>query len=188
MNITSVQFIKGIVEDDAIMDNGTPQIAFIGRSNVGKSSLINALTKSDISRISSKPGSTAEINFFLINREVYFVDLPGYGFARASGEARDKLGNLIHSYLFNNVYTQKKVVMIVDINVGMTDKDIVMFQDLKKHNKNIVLVLSKVDRITQKDFNKNIKEIEKITGDQPLFQISAKKGTGIKELTEVLLG
>lgn len=187
MNITSVQFIKGIIEDDAIMDNGTPQIAFIGRSNVGKSSIINALTKSEISRISSKPGSTAQINFFLINREVYFVDLPGYGFARASGEERDKLGNLINSYLFNTVYTQKKVVMIVDINVGMTDKDIVMYQDLKKHNKSIVLVLSKVDKITQKDFHKNLKQIEKITGDQELYQVSSKKGTGIIELRDIIL-
>lgn len=187
MKITSVRFIKGIVKDDPIMDSGTPQIAFIGRSNVGKSSLVNALTKSTLSRISSFPGRTAEINFFLINESVYFVDLPGYGFAQASHEAREKLNNLINSYLFNKVYQQKKVVLIIDINVGMTDKDIAMFEDLKNANKNIVIVLNKVDKITQKDFHRKITEIGEITGDAPLFQISAKKGTGIAELVEELL-
>ena len=179
--------MKGLVGDDPIMDDGIPQIAFIGRSNVGKSSLINALTKSTISRISSFPGRTAEINFFLINNSFYFVDLPGYGFAQASHEAREKLSNLINSYLFNKVYKQKKVVLIIDINVGMTDKDIMMFEDLKKANKNIAIVLSKVDKITQKDFHKNIKQIETITGDYPLFQVSEKKDVGIDELVDELL-
>ncbi len=187
MKITSVKFIKGLVGDDKIMDDGTPQVAFIGRSNVGKSSLVNALTKSSISRTSSTPGRTAELNFFLVNDSVYFVDLPGYGYAKVSFAMRDKLINLINSYLFNKVYTQKKVVLIIDINVGMTDKDIVMFEDLKKANKNIVLVLSKVDKITQKDFHKKMKEIEMITGDTPLFQVSAKNKVGIDELVEELL-
>ena len=100
MKITSSVFIKGIVEDDEIMDDGIPQVAFIGRSNVGKSSLVNALTKSKLSRISSSAGSTQQINFFLINKSIYFVDLPGYGFAKASNEDRNKIGNLINSYPF----------------------------------------------------------------------------------------
>ncbi len=187
MKIESVQFVKGLVGDDPIMNNGIPQIAFIGRSNVGKSSLINALTKSSISRTSSTPGRTAEINFFLVNKSVYFVDLPGYGFAKVSFAMKDKLSSLINSYFFNDVYTQKKVVLIIDINVGMTDKDIMMFEDLKKANKNIVLVLSKVDKITQKDFHKNMKEIQKITGDLPLFQISSKNKIGIDALVDELL-
>lgn len=187
MKIESVQFVKGLVQDDAIMNNGIPQIAFIGRSNVGKSSLINALTRSAISRTSSTPGRTAEINFFLVNKSVYFVDLPGYGFAKVSFAKKDELASLINSYLFNDVYTQKKVVLIIDINVGMTDKDIMMFEDLKKANKNLVVVLSKIDKITQKDFHKNMKQIENITGDIKLFQISSKNNIGINELIEELL-
>jgi GTP-binding protein len=187
MKITSSRFIKGIVEDNKIMDDDIPQIALIGRSNVGKSSLVNALTKSAISRVSSFPGRTAEINFFLINESVYFVDLPGYGFAQASHEAREKLANLINSYLFNSVYKQKKIVLIIDINVGMTDKDSSMFNDLKKHGKDIVLVLSKVDKISQKDFHKNMKAIEMITGDTKLFQCSSKSGVGIEALIDELL-
>ena len=187
MNIESSQFIKGIVQDDQIMNDGIPQVAFIGRSNVGKSSLINALTKSKLSRVSSNPGSTGEINFFLINNDTYFVDLPGYGFAKASNARRDRLSNLIRSYLFNDVWAQKKVVLIVDINVGMTDKDIQMYNDLKDHNKNIVVVLSKVDKIKQSDFHKNIREIEKTTGDRKLFQISSEKKIGIQELIDEIL-
>jgi GTP-binding protein len=188
MKISHVRFVKGLVGDDPIMNDGIPQIAFIGRSNVGKSSLVNALTKSAISRTSSTPGRTAEINFFLVNNDTYFVDLPGYGFARVSHEKRDVLADLIDSYLFNRIYTQKKVVMIIDINVGMTDKDIAMFEALKNHEKNLVIVLSKVDKITQKDFHKNMKEIEKIIGDIPSFQVSSKKGVGIDALVDELLG
>lgn len=187
MNPLSARFIKGIVKDDPIMDDGLPQIAFIGRSNVGKSSLINALTKSKVSRISSSAGSTREINFYLVNKSFYFVDLPGYGFARASGATRDKLSNLIQSYLFNGVYLQKKVVLVIDINVGMTEKDIAMFENLKEHGKNIVIVLGKVDKITQSDFHRKITEIEKITEGYQLFQVSSKKGTGIDVLISELL-
>lgn len=187
MDIQSAQFIKGIVEDDEIMNNGLPQVAFIGRSNVGKSSLINALTKSTLSRVSSQAGSTQQINFFLINRSLYFVDLPGYGFARASNETRDKLSSLIHSYLFNDVYTQKKVVLIIDINVGMTDKDIRMFEKLVEHTKDIIIALSKVDKITQSELHRNLSAIKKITMDCPLFLFSSKKGTGIGAISDEIL-
>jgi GTP-binding protein len=187
MNIVSSRFIKGIVQDDPIMNDGIPQVAFIGRSNVGKSSLINALTKSKLSRVSSNPGSTGEINFFLINNDTYFVDLPGYGYAKASNSKRDKLHNLIQSYLFNDVWTQKKVVLIVDSNVGMTDKDIAMYNDLKAHNKTIVLALSKVDKPKQSDLHKNIHEIQKITGDQKLFPFSSEKKIGVEKLIDEIL-
>jgi GTP-binding protein len=187
MDIQSAQFIKGIVQDDEIMNNGLPQVAFIGRSNVGKSSLINALTKSTLSRVSSSAGSTQEINFFLINRSLYFVDLPGYGFAKASNTTRDALSSLIHSYLFNDVYVQKKVVLIVDINVGMTDKDILMFEKLVQHKKDIIIALSKVDKITQSELHRNLTSIKKITGDCPLFLFSSKKGTGVSAIiTEII--
>ncbi len=186
MNITSVRFIKGLVSDDKIMNDGIPQIAFVGRSNVGKSSLINALTKSAISRTSSVPGRTAQINFFLVNEDTYFVDLPGYGYAKASFEERDKLANLINSYLFNRVYTQKKVVLIIDANVGMTEKDKEMFNELAGFGKDLVVVLSKVDKVTQKDFHKNMKQIQEVTGDMELFQISSEKKIGIQELLEEL--
>jgi GTP-binding protein len=188
MKIISTRFIKGIVQDDKIMDDGTPQVAFIGRSNVGKSSLINALTKSKISRTSSTAGRTQEINFFSINGSIYFVDLPGYGYAKISDEVKGKLSNLMSSYLFNEVYTQKHIVLIVDSTVGMTDKDIGMFENLREHHKNIVIVLSKKDKATQSILHKTLSQVKTIVGSEYLiFPISSTKGTGIDELVAELL-
>ena len=101
MKITSAKFVKGVVGPDEALRDGTPQIAFIGRSNAGKSSLLNSLTNSKKLAITSKtPGRTKEINVFLINGTHYFMDLPGYGYARAGGDTLQKLSDLIFWYLF----------------------------------------------------------------------------------------
>ena len=102
-------FVKGIVGPDESLDDGKPQIAFIGRSNVGKSSVINSLTRTKgLARTSSLPGRTREIILFLINKSVYFVDLPGYGFATGSKAEQEKIQLLIYWYLFDSPYTQKR--------------------------------------------------------------------------------
>jgi GTP-binding protein len=183
MKITSTKFIKGIVGDDSILADGIPQIAFVGRSNVGKSSLINTLTQSSASRTSSFPGRTQEINIFLINDTYYFVDLPGYGFARASGLGREKIGELIDSYLFNSIYTQKKVVMIIDATVGMTEKDILMFNELISHDKDFIIVANKIDKLTQSEYHKKITELKKMAGDiYPIIPFSNKTKKGLDTL------
>lgn len=182
MKITSAKFIKGIVGDDDILASDIPQIAFIGRSNVGKSSLINILTKSKISRTSSFPGRTQEINIFLINDSYYLVDLPGYGFARSSGLGREKIGELIDSYLFNSIYKQKMIVLIIDANVGMTEKDILMFNELNNYNKEFIIVANKIDKMTQSEYHKKFTEIKKIIKEHPLFPFSTKKQNNIDDL------
>lgn len=187
MKILQARFVKGIVQDDTVMEDGVPHIAFIGRSNVGKSSLINALTNQKVSRTSAQAGSTREINFFLINNDTYFVDLPGYGYARASHETKEKLKNLINSYLFNTVYTQKKVVLIIDCKVGMTDNDITMFNDLVSAKKNLVIALSKADTVTQSQMHHSLVAIRNITGDYPLFPFSSKDGKGVGLLVDAIL-
>lgn len=184
MKITSSKFVKGIVGDDDILADGTPQIAFVGRSNVGKSSLINAITNSRVSRTSSYPGSTQEINIFLINNTHYLVDLPGYGFARASGAGREKIGELIDSYLFNSIHNQMKIVLIVDANVGMTERDVTMFEELERYNKNFIIVASKIDKMTQSEYHKKITELEGIVGPHTLIPFSSKKRVGIDELID----
>jgi GTP-binding protein len=187
MKISSVRFIKGIVQDDDLMNDGIPQVAFVGRSNVGKSSLINALTNTKISRVSQEAGHTRELNFFLINDNTYFVDLPGYGFAKVSGAERNKLNNLIESYLFNRVYTQKKVIMIIDSNVGMTDKDVEMFNNLVSHGKDLIVALSKIDKLTQAEFHRNVSAVKKIIGDAKMVVFSSKSGKGVDELVNEIL-
>lgn len=187
MKIESTRFIKSIVSDDAIMEDGIPQIAFVGRSNVGKSSLINSLTGTELSRTSSFPGRTAQINFFLVNDSVYFVDLPGYGFAKTSGAKREEMSNLISTYLFNRVYKQKKIVLIIDANVGMTKQDVEMFEELQAHKKDFIIALSKVDKLSQSEAHHNIVAIKKITGDTELFEFSSKTKKGIDKLVEAVL-
>lgn len=184
MKITSTKFTKGLVGDDSILADGIPQIAFIGRSNVGKSSLINILTSSNVSRTSSFPGRTQEINIFLVNNSFYLVDLPGYGFARASGLGREKIGELIDSYLFNSIYTQKKIVLIIDANVGMTEKDILMFNELKNHQKDFLIIANKIDKMTQSEYHKKMIEIKKITEDYDIIPFSTKTKKGLESLSD----
>ena len=100
MEIQSAEFVRGIKGTDPILNSGLPQIAFVGRSNVGKSSTLNALlNRKDLVAVSKKPGKTTEINFFLVNEKIYFVDLPGYGYARAGSKKREKIKKLIVWYL-----------------------------------------------------------------------------------------
>src|SRR5579864_4839283 len=113
MNITSAKFVKGVVVDDEVLNDGVPQIAFIGRSNVGKSSVINSLANQNgLAKTSSFPGRTQQINIYLVNKSFYLVDLPGYGYAKASKAEQEKLQQLIYWYLLGSDYEQKKVLLI----------------------------------------------------------------------------
>ena len=115
MNITSASFVTGIIGTDPILKEKHPQIAFVGRSNVGKSSVINSLVmRKDLVKSSSMPGKTREINFFLINKAFYFVDLPGYGFARMGAKGAEKIRKLILWYLGSGEARVKLVVLIID--------------------------------------------------------------------------
>jgi len=184
MKIVSKKFVKGIVNDDDILGNKIPQIAFIGRSNVGKSSLINTITNSKLARTSSFPGRTQEINLFLVNNAFYLVDLPGYGFARTSGLGRQKIGELIDSYLFNSLYTQKLVVLIIDANVGITESDISMLRELETNEKNFVVVANKIDKMNQSQRYNKIKEIKEIVGNHLVIEFSSNKKIGVKALSK----
>lgn len=186
MEIKSAIFVKGIVGDDEILNDKLPKIAFVGRSNVGKSSLINALTHTKISRTSSYPGSTQQINAFLINKLFYLLDLPGYGFARGSKLGREKMGDLIHSYLFNPHYIQKKVVLVIDANVGFTDKDLSMLEDLKSFPKEFFIAASKIDKIKKSEYAKKLRELQEVAGPYPILPFSSTKKTGLKAVMNAI--
>ncbi len=188
MNITSAQFIKGIIGTDDILDDGKAQVAFIGRSNVGKSSVINSLTnQKGLARTSSTPGRTQEINLFLINNSFYLLDLPGYGFTKVSRQLREKLEKLINWYLFNSSYTQKKVVLIIDAYIGLQDNDLDMLRSLEEHEKNIIVVANKVDRIKKSELQSQLQTIRDIVGSHPLIPYSAEKKIGAGELLNELM-
>lgn len=180
--------MRGITDDDEILGNDIPQIAFIGRSNVGKSSVINSLTGvGGLARTSSLPGRTQEINLFLINNKFYFVDLPGYGFAKIGNESREKISDLINNYFFHSLYKQKKVVFIIDAYVGLTDKDLGMLRTLEEHEKDIIIVANKVDKLKNSEFKKQLKKIEDMTVGHTIIPYSSKEKTGIKELLREIL-
>jgi GTP-binding protein len=188
MEITSAKFVKGINGSDPILDGGFPQIAFIGRSNVGKSSVINSVTgQKDLAITSSFPGRTRQINLFLINNSVYLLDLPGYGFAQASHEVREHLFKLIDWYLFKSTYQQKRVVFIIDANVGPTDKDLEMLQALEEFNKNVVIVANKIDKIKKSKYSGRLQEIKDLVGEHAIIPYSSHDKIGIAALTHEIL-
>jgi GTP-binding protein len=187
MNIKSVKFIGSFIGTEEILSDEIPKIALIGRSNVGKSSLINALTHSGISRTSALPGATQQVNVFLVNNSIHFIDLPGYGYAKGSIGFRTKMRDIIKTYLLNPNFKQKKVVLIIDANVGMTARDESMFAELKKAHKNIVIVASKTDKMTQSEYHKKISELQEMAGNYPVFPVSSTEKTGLDPLTEELL-
>ncbi len=183
MHIRSAKFIKGIVKADDFLSDGKPQIAFIGRSNVGKSSVINSLTnQKGLARTSSTPGRTQQINLFLINRSFYLVDLPGYGFADMSHEGRNQLQALIRWYLWESGYKQKKVVLIIDAKVGPMVSDLEMLRTLEEYNKEVVVVANKVDKIPKSAYSKQLQKIQSAIGDHKMIPCSAEKKIGLTEL------
>jgi GTP-binding protein len=187
MKIISAEFVRGIRGDNEILEDGIPQIAFIGRSNVGKSSLMNSLTgQKKLARTSNTPGRTQEINVFLINNTHYFLDLPGYGFAKVKAKIWDKLGKLISWYLFKPVYNQK-IVLVIDAEVGPTNNDMEMLAALEENNKNIVIVLNKIDKIKKSHYLTQLKKLHEQIPGHKLFPYSSEARVGIEELTHELL-
>lgn len=188
MHITSATFVKGVTERDPIIADGLPHIAFIGRSNVGKSSVINSVTHSkDLAKTSSFPGRTQQLNFFLINKTAYIVDLPGYGYADVSESGRKRLQALIDWYLFGSDYTQEKIVFIIDAEVGFTETDLEMLHALEDHGKNFIIIANKIDKIKPSEYDKKIDIIKELAGTHRLIFYSARHGTGLGELAREIL-
>lgn len=187
MEITSAKFIQGLVGPSENIRLNTPQIAFVGRSNAGKSSLLNSLTNTKKLAITSKtPGRTRQINVFLINDTHYFMDLPGYGYARAGGDTIVALGDLISWYLFESVYNPR-VVVLIDSLVGPTKSDFGILQELKKAGLDIVVVANKVDKIQKSHYQKRLRELAALIPGHKIFPYSSQTKVGIAELRTELL-
>ena len=187
MKIKSAKFMRGVVGEDEILKDGTPQIAFIGRSNAGKSSLLNSLTGSKKLAITSNtPGRTREINVFLINNTHYFMDLPGYGYARAGGETLEKLSDLIFWYLFESD-NNPKVVILIDSVVGPTIDDLAVLKELESTGKEIVVVANKVDKIKKSQYRNQLEKLSEQIKGHKLFPYSSKTKVGVEELSDELL-
>jgi len=181
MNIKQATFIKGIRGTDRINEDGVPQVAFLGRSNVGKSSTINMLVgRKSLVKSSGTPGKTKEINYFNINDSYYFVDLPGYGYAKVSKKEREKLRRLIMWYIQDVRPQERILILVLDAQVGLTDYDKEFLSLAIKQNESVVVLLNKTDKLNQKGRKAAIDKAQSETSF-PVVAISAKKGRGKDE-------
>jgi GTP-binding protein len=187
MKITSAVFIKGIIGSDEILSNGKFQVAFLGRSNVGKSSLINSLTsQKHLARSSSNPGKTIQMDFFLINNSFYFIDFPGYGYAKHSFEKRKQLEKMLLWYLMCEEFHNRLLVLVIDAKVGISqyDKDILkIFHDYRI---NYLIAANKIDKLKM---GQKEKQILKLKQENPLSTIipysSKQKNIGTDLLNKI---
>jgi GTP-binding protein len=189
MNKSQV-FLKSIFNVSQLPGEGIPEIILCGRSNVGKSSFINSIfNRKDLAKISSTPGKTRSINYYLINEKYYIVDLPGFGYAKISKKEREFWGNLIKDYL----NTSENIVMafhLIDSRHKPTELDIELNQLLRDKQIPYIVLLSKTDKLKQSELAASKKEIreyfpELSYGDN-LFAYSAMKNTGHKEVQNLM--
>ncbi len=171
-------------------EDGRPEIAFVGRSNVGKSTLINTLTnRRKLVKVSSTPGKTRLINFFLINDNMYFVDLPGYGYAKVSKKEKESWGYIMEQYLVGREQL-KKIVLLVDSRHKPTADDINMYNWIKHYNYEVLVVGTKLDKLKRNDINKNkkiIRDTLKMDKDDKILLISSLSKEGKEEVLEEIL-
>lgn len=176
MKIKSAVFIKGILGSDEILNNGTFQVAFLGRSNVGKSTLINSLTgRINLARSSSNPGKTVRLDFFLINKSFYFVDFPGYGYAKHSSKIREKLAKMILWYLMYSEIKNRLVILIIDAKVGLTPYDTDMLKTLYEYQINHIIVANKVDNLRMGQKEKQLLKIREECQNSEVIPYSSKQ-------------
>lgn len=183
MKILSAEFVTSAAGPKQFPADKRPQVAFAGRSNVGKSSLINALlNRKSLVKTSATPGKTQLVNFFLINEEFYCADLPGYGYAKAPREVVDAWAPLIESYLRDTPQI-RVVVVLLDIRRVPDERDGRLMEWLRRYDVPALFVLTKADKMKRQEMVKAQREItEKLGSERPLLLTSSKSGQGIVEL------
>ncbi len=189
MKITKADFLVSAVTEKQYPDESLPEIAFSGRSNVGKSSLLNLLTnRKKLAKVSQNPGKTRQINFFLINDSFRIVDLPGYGYARVSRSESESWGKMMERYLENRP-NLLKVVQLVDCRHEPSAQDLQMYEYLKYYGLAGLVVATKADKLSKNELNKNLSLIRKslsLEKDDILIAVSAVNRTGTDELLGVI--
>lgn len=180
-------YVKSINGTDSIIEDNKPKVTFLGRSNVGKSSLINSLIGKTLARSSSRPGKTVKLDFFLVNQKMFFVDLPGYGFAKRSKEALEHYRKLIAWYLFRSGVNHKIAVLIIDAKIGVTDYDKESIGLLRDNNIPFIIAANKVDKLTMSERHKKLEEIKTVVHPHRVIFYSSYTGEGKKELITVII-
>lgn len=190
MNLHNAEFIRSVTAVADCPKDGLPQIAFAGKSNVGKSSVINKLLlRKNFARVGEAPGKTTHINFFRIDNKIYLVDLPGYGYAKVPMAEKERWGKLMEKY-FAAEDTIDYGVMIVDARHKPTANDVIMADYFKASGKPFVVVANKMDKLKKSEIEPNlacIRETLTLPGTVELIPFSAENGLGREALLRVLL-
>lgn len=187
IDVKKAELVAVTGRPDQYPEENLYEVAFAGRSNVGKSSLLNLLTKrKSLARVSGNPGKTRTINFFEINGEFRIVDLPGYGYAKVSKSMSEGWGDMMETY-FESRKCLLKVIQLVDIRHAPSKQDVQMYNYLKHYGLDGVVVATKSDKISRNQYQKNIKVIRQTLGmhpDDKVIPVSALKKTGQDKLLE----
>lgn len=182
MKISSAEFVKSVTAPHALPKDGLPEIAFVGRSNVGKSSLLNLLMGRKLARTSATPGKTRELNFFLINRKFYFVDLPGYGYAKVHRSLQDEWKELLEWYLKARPQL-KLVLLLIDARHPAMENDKQMQEFLAFYGRRYALIRTKVDKLSKSELDAAHHISESFFSDYDFTaDVSATKRIGQQEL------
>ena len=193
MNLHNAQFVRSVTSVADCPHDGIPQIVFAGKSNVGKSSVINRmLNRKNFARVGAQPGKTIHVNYFFIDGKLYFVDLPGYGYAKVSQSEKERWGKLMESF-FAEPDLMDLGVMIVDARHKPTADDVTMAEWFKSSGCPMVVVANKLDKLKKSEIEPNmalIRETLTLPDEVPLIPFSAEKGQGrellLAEIMKVL--
>lgn len=190
INFNQAEFVLSAVKPATFIRDGRPQVTFAGRSNVGKSSVINRLLgRKNFARVGAAPGKTVHINYFLIDKTFYLVDLPGYGYAKVSKAERDRWGRLMEDY-FADRELMTFGAMIVDARHKPTADDCTMAQWYRDAGCPFVVVANKLDKLKKREIESNlltIRETLELDKSVKLIPFSAEKGEGKQELLDLIL-
>lgn len=189
MNFNNVEFLISAADPKDFPGNRLPEIAFAGKSNVGKSSVINRiLQRKNFARVGEKPGKTVHVNYFVIDKTCYFVDLPGYGYAQVSQKEKDRWARLMEDY-----FAAGRIdlgIMIVDARHAPTKNDITMANWFLESGCPFVVVANKLDKLKKSELIPNMETIRAdldLPEDCPVIPFSAEKGTGRDDLVRIIL-
>lgn len=184
LNFGKAEFVRSAASPEQFLRDGLPQFAFAGRSNVGKSSVINRLLgRKNLAYVGASPGKTTQVNYFLVDRKAYLVDLPGYGYAKVSKAEKERWGKLMESYFQEAQITAG--VLIVDIRHKPTADDLTMHQWFRETGCPEIVVANKLDKLKKSQVEPAltlIRETLELGGSDTLIPFSAEKGAGKEEL------
>ncbi len=190
MKVNTADIVISAVKPEQYPDDGLPHIALAGRSNVGKSSFINKMiNRKALARTSSKPGKTQTLNFYIINEMMYFVDVPGYGYAKVSKSERAAWGKMIETYITKGKHL-KVVVLIVDLRHAPSADDVMMYGFLKHYEIPTMVVATKADKIPKGKWQKHLKVVKEtlqMEKTDSLIAFSSEKGLGKEEAWSMLM-